>query len=103
MHAYHEGRSADERIMRSMDRQLILDLKEITSIGIQCSKCGARTILDLTNQNCATPNTCSPCGSQFYKDSREGETPLDRLVQALRVQTSKHVITLHLPIAPVQV
>jgi DNA-directed RNA polymerase subunit RPC12/RpoP len=92
------------RIMQFMERQLILDLKDITRIGVQCTRCNTRAVLDVTNDKCLTPDKCSSCGSEFYQDSIERSTPLDRLVKALREQqTSKRAVTFHITIPQLEV
>ncbi len=90
-------------IIQFMDRQLILDLKDITSVGIRCPRCGSQSVLDLTNKRCQAPGKCGSCGDDFYKGILENHTPFDDLFAAIKqAKASAHHITFHLAITPLQ-
>jgi hypothetical protein len=85
-----------------MERELVLDLKDLTRIGVTCANCTARIVINTTEPKCQAPAICPSCSQTFYQDSPSGATPLDGLIRAIREQRGKHTITLHLPSTPLQ-
>jgi hypothetical protein len=84
-----------------MERELILDLKDLAKIGVQCPTCHSRTIIEVGNPGSRPPHGCA-CGEQFYREHQRGDTPLDNLLDALKKQPPKYAITFHIAISPLQ-
>ena len=90
--------------MRTMEKYLILDFKEIHLIGIQCTSCKATTVVDISEKDAKIPTACS-CGQSFYRDLDGNSSPFERLVKALKEVSSDHFppkVTAHIAGAPIQ-
>ena len=84
-----------------MEKHLILDLKELHLIGIECAKCKTTTLVDIDNPR--VPICCPSCEKPFYDGVANSENPIHRLVAALKaVGSSTHRFTAHIAGAPIQ-
>jgi Zn ribbon nucleic-acid-binding protein len=86
-----------------MEKHLILDLKELHLIGIECDRCKTQTVVDISQEDVKVPVECASCGQFFYPGMEGGESPFQRLAKALRAaRLPGHRLTAHVVGAPIE-
>jgi len=91
--------------MLCMERQLVLELKDIGRVGVTCPNCATQTIVDITKPETGNPSTCASCNKDFYPNQERGKTPLERLIAAIRDchRQAKPGLTVHISTDPLKV
>jgi hypothetical protein len=81
--------------MLSMEQQLLIDIKDIASIAIHCTRCGSETVVNASNEEAGVPEKCSCCREDFAALGLQ--TPTRTYLTALRALSKlKERITLRI-------
>ena len=94
--------------MLCMERQLILDIKELRQIGIECARCKTMTLFNVDIGR--VPLSCPSCEKPFYEKTEDRYNPIHLLVAALKAASEKGDsmsssprFTAHIPALPVDI
>jgi hypothetical protein len=89
-----------------MERQLILDIRELRQLGVECAKCKTATVFSIDSER--IPLSCPSCEKLFYEKMEDRKNPICLLVAALKAVSEKGdsknpspTLTAHVPISPV--
>jgi|SRR6185295_19118577 len=56
---------AKARPTMTMNREWLVDFKELSQLSIPCTKCKTRVLLDATDQDARIPDECPACGAEY--------------------------------------
>ena len=54
--------------MRGMEQQIILDVKELSRIGVECARCHAQFIVDANSEDARLTEKCPCCRNEDFRD-----------------------------------
>jgi hypothetical protein len=52
--------------MHGMEQQLILDVIELSRIGVECSRCHAQMVVDADQDDASVPDRCPCCRNEDF-------------------------------------
>jgi len=85
--------------MRGMEQQLIIDLKELSQISIECGKCQSQAIINVMSTDARPPQRCPCCNVEF--DNRSVRDQISGYIGAYRMLLGvEHKITLRVKPEP---
>jgi phage FluMu protein Com len=73
--------------MCCMERYLLLEIRELRHLGIECSRCKTTTVFSIDNEH--RPLTCPSCEKPFYEKTQDNQNPICLLADALEIASAR--------------